>query len=122
MRLTVACFLITSGLFAADPWTKSQVALELGYQAALLCDWRQTSDYHKTWNTNDPIIETNPLLGSHPKQSTINQWCILSSVGHIAITNYLPSKRRSLWQGSTMAIEIMVVSHNQLNCKVRINF
>ena len=123
----LASLLISISSYAADPWTKTQIGLEIGYQVALLCDWRQTSDFHKPYTDEkgkrwEYQKEANPLLGERPKQSTINNWCLLSSVGHVLISHYLPSEYRTVWQGVTFGIELDVVAYNLIGGKINIRF
>ena len=129
MRYLITLLLCCS-LRAADPWTKEQVYWELGYQAVLLVDWRQTSNIHKTWGDNPEIrthnggelIERNPLLGRRPKQSTINKVCISSAVGHLLISNYLHTKWRTRWQKVTFAIEAIVITDNYSECRATLRW
>lgn len=124
--------LLALPVLAADPWTGPHIALEAGYQAALLCDWRQTSDFHKpiatpnatSWVGNTSHVEfheSNTLLGAHPSQATINQMCLISSVGHLAISHFLPSSYRTLWQGASLVLEFDVAFVNSKTGQVRIN-
>lgn len=135
MRYLLALLLCLPAL-AADPWTGPQIALEGAYQAALLCAWRQTSDFHKThmvafysYSTNfteygcsKPHPELNPLLGRHPSQAAINVACVVSCAGHLLVSNLLPSRWRTAWQGVTAGLEIGVVAHNAFACNVAVRF
>jgi len=47
IRKFIIGLLLSLSLYVFDPWTKTQVGLEVGYQLALLADWRQTSNFHK---------------------------------------------------------------------------
>lgn len=116
--------LLCSSLFAADPWTPGHVALELGYQAALLADWRQTSNMHRTWHGYDAgeSQEGNPMLGKHPSQASINQTVAACAVGHLLVSHFLPSSWRYTWQGFSMAVEVGVIAHNQADAKIAIQF
>jgi hypothetical protein len=112
MKQIALTMLLTLPVLAADPWTGTQLALEGTYQSALLCDWRQTSNFHKTWGHTCETYEANPLLGRHPSQATINQMCLLSSLGHLAISAALPHRWRTTWQGVTLAGEVYVAFVN----------
>ena len=90
-----------------DSWTKTEVALEVSFQMALFTDWKQTSTYHTT-----QARELNPLLGSHPSQRTINQWCFISSAGHLLVSDLLPHKQRIYWQAASMTVEWAVIARN----------
>jgi hypothetical protein len=118
--------LACTSLFAADPWTKCQVAMEVGYQLALICDWKQTTGFQRTWGASPSggviVEEANPLLGRRPSRATINNWCIISALGHVAVSHYLSTKWRTRWQSATMTIEIAVVAHNQAMAGVYLRF
>jgi hypothetical protein len=128
MKQIALTMLLTLPVLAADPWTPTQYALEGSYQAALLCDWRQTSDFHKTWKptwgggTSYGVAEVNPLLGRHPSQAKINEMCAMSSIGHVLISEVLPSGWRTAWQGVTVGLEVGMVAHNHLTCRASIKF
>jgi len=120
----VVTLLFSLTLNAADPWTKTQIGLEAGYQVALLCDWRQTSNMHRTWHGYDAgeSQEGNPLLGKHPSQASINQTVVACAVGHLLVSHFLPSPWRYTWQGVSLAVEISVVSWNQRDVNISIKF
>jgi hypothetical protein len=129
---SILLLLMVSTLQAGEPWTKTEVALETGFQILLLIDWKQTSEFHRhrvpvhypktdpygnTITGPDsylsPIHENNPFLGAHPSQARINAACLLTSLGHVAISNMLSSGRhRIAWQASTIWIEALVVKGN----------
>jgi len=118
------------------------VALESGYLAALLVDWRQTSDYHRHTSpclqrvcqpgdttytylnaeVANPVPEENPLLGHYPSQATINAACLLSAAGHLLISQLLPTGWRPVWQGVTLGIELGMVARNHYCCCASIRF
>ena len=119
--------LMLSPMKAGDPWTKKEITLETAYQVLLFIDWKQTSEYHRSKiiysdGSTYEIFERNPLLGTHPKQSTINTACLLSSIGHLAISNVLSHKKRNLWQSITVGIELFVVSNNHYEAQVSIRW
>jgi hypothetical protein len=128
MERFALAFLICLPALASSPWTPTQYVLEGAYQAALLCDWRQTSDFHKTWvpvwgNRIDyGVTEVNPMLGRHPSQARINEMCALSSIGHVVVSEVLPGEWRNIWQGVTMGLEIGFVAHNHFVCRASIKF
>ena len=103
---------------ANDPWTSTQIVMESAFQVSLLCDWRQTSDFHKYH-----IYESNGILGRHPSQAEINRWFLFCGMSHLIITNYLPSKYRVAWSSVSLAIEASVVHKNATgNIRVAVKF
>ncbi len=104
--------------FAADPWSKQDIALEATYFAFHLLDWGQTRDiairdgrYH----------ELNPILGKHPSLDQVNLYFLGTGLLHPVITNFLPKKYRSWFQGVTIGISGACVIRN-FNIGLRINF
>ena len=104
-------------LKAIDSWTPTQIVLESTYQVALLADWRQSSDFHRT-----KIYETNPMLGKYPTQASLNQYFLISSVNHLLISSFLSTEYRPYFQGISIIFQGCFVAHNQCDCKVFIRF
>lgn len=97
-------------------WTKTEIYLETAFQMALFIDWKQTSEFHRSIRvlpdgTITESSERNPFLGSHPKQSTINIACLLSSLGHLGVS-HLMGKDKKVWQIATLTLELIVVNNN----------
>lgn len=81
---------------------------------ALAVDWMQTSDIHRTKPANGNVItEGNRVLGPHPTQSTINQYFLAASVGHLLVSVALPPGYRNYWQVATLSVSCYWVRHNQ---------
>lgn len=128
MKRLLLALLSTISLHAAEPWTKTEVALEAAFQLVLLADYNQTSQFHKfTLPTTDGyghtityspgvdtrlIKEANPLLPKFPNQRTINRVFIGSAIGHALITHHLSHIGRAYWQASTLSVELWVVNSN----------
>lgn len=131
MKAFILALLQACTLQASDPWTKTEIALEATYQIVLFIDWKQTSEFHRyrqylNYPKTDPyghtitgpeyiilpIHEINPLLGRYPSQAKINMAYIISSVGHLAISNMLTHRQRLVWQSTTLLIEAFVVKDN----------
>ena len=137
MKRLLLALLSTISLHAAEPWTKTEVALEAAFQLVLLADYNQTSQFHKfTLPMTDPyghpisygpaidiyrIKEANPLLPKYPSQRTINGVFIGSALGHALITHYLSHTGRAYWQASTLSVELWVVNSNY-NLGVSVKF
>lgn len=106
-------------------WTTTDTVLESVIATELLIDWRQTSDYHRTHTLGYPASqwaheETDPVLGRHPTQATLNQWFAGYVIGHVLIAKLLPVGPRRMWQGYTLGMELYVTNRNaRLNCRLR---
>ena len=136
MHKSVAASVLALCLFspcrAEDTWTTTDIILEASFQAVLLVDWRQTSDFHRQWTPqaeanasacgNQSFCEGNPLLGNYPTQAHINRWCIATGVGHLVISNYLSRKYRTTWQGVTLGLESVNIATNGIKGTVFVRF
>lgn len=123
-RILITIFLSGSFLIAAEPWTKPEIATEVIYQALIIIDWKQTSEFHrhKTYvpyvTTNgkyyydSPLQETNILMPPYPKQRTINTVFLAGAVGHALITNYLYHDQRIFWQTATIGLQVLYINRN----------
>ncbi len=114
LKTLILALILPSLAIASEPWTKTEVALEAAYQVALVVDWKQTSEFHRTIlpGENRVMKEMNPILGSHPSQGAINLTCLVSAVGHYLVSDSLNHKNRLRWQGATAMIEMSFVAHN----------
>lgn len=109
MTRLFAALLALAAPLTAQTWNTTDVALESAYQAALLVDWRQTSDIHRYPHA----YERNPILGQHPSQSSINGYFAASALGHLAVSHLLSGKARTAWQGATIGVELYWVGRNK---------
>ena len=94
--------LMPSLSYASDPWSPQDIALESIYVALHVVDWGQTRDIA---NQPDEYYEAyNPILGKHPSKDKVDLWFVSTTITHILITNYLPSKCRPYFQGVTIGM------------------
>jgi len=124
---------------AADPWSKTDVALQAAYTVLHVVDWGQTH-----WISNNPTIthhesssnpdgsatfsswktyrqEGNSILGKNPSKQKINAYFVSTLLLHTTISHFLPSKYRTAWQAVTISLEGLVVSKN-IKAGVEFNF
>ena len=116
-RALLLSLLALSPMKAGDPWSKTDIALEAGFQAVLFLDWKQTSNFHNMTYTDangveHSIGERNMFLPAHPKQSQINIMILFSALGHLGISHIMDSKSRRVWQVTTITIEAFAVGNN----------
>ena len=98
-----------SGAFAfCDEWTTPNTILEASFQVLVYLDWQQTLAASK----KPGFTETNPLLGKHPSQETINTLIPLGMLAHVGISCWFEHPLREWWQGISVVIEGAVVDHN----------
>ena len=120
--------LALSPLKAGDPWTNGEIAIEAVFQTLVYIDWRQTSSFHLSTYTDangveHSVGERNMMLGAHPKQSVINAACLLTALGHFAISNSMTHRDRKFLQVATIIVEGGVVYGNFAgSVKVRIRW
>ena len=93
---------------AADPWSIGDKTLAATMSTLLIVDWGQTINISR-----DPTYcEVNPLLGSHPEEKDVHLYMGSALIGTLAISHLLPSKYRSLFMFSIIAIELPTVYNN----------
>jgi hypothetical protein len=115
-RPAILAILLTAPLMAGDPWSTQDKALECAFVAAMVVDYRQTSEIHH-WdhvcNASGYHYETNCVMGRYPKQATINRYFVVSTALQIVVVHLLPSgKWRTMAQAFTLGIEAGAIGHN----------
>ena len=103
--------------FAADPWSKQDIALETLWVALHVIDWGQTRYIAK----HPTFYEGNPLLGKHPSVSKVDAYFAVGTLLHVGITHILPSKYRPYWQMITIGGSGYCVINNE-SLGVGLNF
>jgi hypothetical protein len=107
--ILISC-LIPNISLAADPWSRQDIALEGTFIFLHIVDWGQTRDISK--NPDKYYEGINPFLGEHPSTERVDLWFVTTTLAHIVITNYLPSKYRPYFQGVTIGITGAAVIRN----------
>lgn len=115
--LTLWLFLLACPCQAAE-WTKKDTAYQVTYSILHVIDWGQTLDISKSPNK---WRETNPILGRHPKQSTVNLYFASTLVGHTVVSYLLPKDWRRTWQMMWIGIEGAMVYKN-FSIGLKVNF
>jgi hypothetical protein len=106
-RPAILALLLAAPLIASEPWTVQDKAVEGMFVASMVADWRQTSMIHTgTWH------ETNPVMGAHPTQATINRYFLVTTALHAIIADQLHGKARTAWQAVWIGLEVGTVQHN----------
>ncbi len=124
-------FFIPSPSVAADKWTKQNIIMEGMYQLLHFIDWSQTRYIAKSPSSSRRIIdfvdwekkkyvfkypkpfsEMNPVIGRHPSVSRVDQYFLITTFLHLAISHYLPENYRVAWQGMTIFVSGGMVGHN----------
>jgi hypothetical protein len=98
-------------------WKPVETWLEVSYAALHLVDWSQTLWFiERPMDTRRPPPvwdgERNPVLGRHPRRSTVNIYMAGTLALHTAVSLALPRPYRSVWQCLTVGVEASVVGSN----------
>lgn len=121
LLLTLLC---TTNCFAFDEWTKTDTALQSVYTVLHVIDWGQTNNQAKNdwrrvvgqhmggWDLYATREEINPILGKRPSVGKVNAYFASTLVAHTIISYVLPKPYRTLWQASTIGLELYVVGQN----------
>lgn len=94
---------------AADTWDSQEKGLAATMSTLLIIDWGQTINISR-----DPANhkELNPLLGSHPSEKDVHLYMGTALLGVLAISHILPSRYRSLFMLSVIAVELPTIYNN----------
>jgi hypothetical protein len=103
---------------AANEWDSTDTGLQLVYTGLHIMDWGQTLRIAKS---PDRWRETNPILGRHPKQSTVNLYFAGTLAAHTAIAYLLPKDWRRAWQIVWIGVEAGYV-YNNYRAGIRVRF
>lgn len=106
----VLLMVLSSQVFANDPFDTTDKALFTASTIALVADWSQTRYIAAH---PDRFYEQNPILGRHPSKQKVDLYFAGTIVGNYLIADALPSRYRKLWLGGVLAIELLLVAHNK---------
>lgn len=93
----------------AAPLSDVETAKQVAYSALHYLDYRQTRNIA----AHSELEEKNFFLGPHPSNKQINKYFATTLIAHWAITYAMPQEYRSLWQNSTIMLEVTVIGHNK---------
>lgn len=109
LLLTILIFSqLTSTAFAFDEWRVTDKALAATMSTLLIVDWGQTINITR----NPAYHEINPIIGPHPSETDVHLYMGSALISTLAISHILPSKYRTLFLLSVIAIEIPTVYNN----------
>lgn len=119
----VVLFLLTS-VSQADSWSTGDAYREYAYLSLHVVDWGQTRQIAKISTEPHGIhnyYERNSFIGSHPTVSRVNEYFILTGIGHLLIADALPKGWRDAFQYITIGTEIGIIRRNY-SMGIRVNF
>ena len=93
----ILSIILSSSLATAKPWTKDKkIAFSLS-SAAVIADWGTTLDI----KNYDNMYEMNPIMGRHPRDSTVHLYFLGTLATHYLIANYLEHPWDMFFLGAT---------------------
>ncbi len=104
----ITALLLPAGARATDPWSRTDMALQLAFTGITVIDCLQTHTI-----AQDPRWEeTNRFLGRHPSHAKVNAYCGAALVATAAAAILLRQPYRRMWQVILIGIESEAVYHN----------
>ena len=103
----VLFFLLATCAYA-DEWTTADITRESAYQTLAVVDWLQTRNIAH----NPNYWEQNVILGNHPSVAKVNQYFVITGIGHYLVSDMFSGKSRAVFQYITIGIEVCAVGHN----------
>lgn len=102
-----------------DNWSAHDTVAQSIYYVAHAADWGTTLDIAP--RRGEGYYETNPVLGTHPSRARVNTHFAVTGLLHMAISCVLSPKYRTVWQYTTIAVEVGYASNN-LKIGLNLNF
>ena len=126
MKYLIAFFLslnlFASGYHEPNDWSTRDTLLEVASETGIAAEWAQMSDCIKPgYGYGINGIDAKILGSNRPSQGKLNSYFIFWEVAHPLISVALPRPYRGIWQGSTIAFEL-VVTHKNAGVGCRIKF
>lgn len=93
-------------------WTALDTALELAAEAGLYTEWQQMRDISRHPHDFSACGIDQKVFNAHPKMRNVDKYFEAWMIVHPIISFALPKPYREIWQGGTIAFEIIVTSQN----------
>lgn len=117
MKSFIVVFSAIFVFFSTNVFADDKLNLEIAYQVLHIVDWGTTRNMVN--RQSEGYDEINPIIGSRPSSSHVDNFMIVSGVLHALITYLLPESAfnseinpRKLWQHVTIGIEVGCVANN----------
>jgi hypothetical protein len=94
-----------------NAWDNWDTAREVAYFVAHAADWGQTRSIAGHCQVGT-YYETNPILGECPSVQMVNAYFLGTALVHAGVSYILPKKYRRIFQTTTFAAQLGVVSSN----------
>jgi len=106
---------------AADPyeWKVRDTILEVACEVGIAAEWAQMSDSIRPgYGCGIKGIDAK-MLGEHPSQGRLNAYFVGWMIAHPLISIALPQPYRGIFQGGTIAFELVVTRRNAgVGCRI----
>ena len=96
-----------------QPWSAQAVVMQGIGTGLHVVDWGTTRDMVGR-GYPDRMYEQNPILGKHPTMGEVDVYNVLTIMGAVVLTDYLPPSWRPWWLGGYIAVE-GYCAHNNLS-------
>lgn len=107
--LVIVALLMATPCQAADPWTRGEVAGEVGFLSLLAVDWGQTV---RIARSDGLYHENNRVIGRHPSERRVHAYMGAVAVLHVAVMHLLPTDYRRVCIAASSMVEVGVVGKN----------
>jgi len=95
----------TDSLCAAERWTASNTAMEVGYNVAAFIDMRTTMDIREHSDIEEVGPIASAVLGRNPEPLPTAAYFLTTSALHYGVSRSLPPGWREGWQMVTIGVE-----------------
>lgn len=114
--LLALLMMISTSVYADfDSWSTTDKSLFAAHTALVVADWGQTRYISQH---PDRYQETNPILGPHPQQQSVDLFFLTQLIGSYYLLDYFKNDRTVLLIGLTIARGVTVQNNAQLGVKM----
>lgn len=121
LRELIAVVIVAGSALAADPyeWKTRDTLLEVASEVGIAAEWSQMLDCVKPGYGYGIHGIDAKMLGSHPTRARLNDYFISWEIAHPLISIALPQPYRGIFQGGTIAFELVVTRKNAgVGCRI----
>jgi hypothetical protein len=109
MRYFIVIVCLLTGCTFGENWTRGDTYREVAWGAIHVADWAQTRQIAQH---PEKYYETNPILGKHPSEQSVNLYMGTALIVHPIISGLLPKPYRDVWQYMSIGVSGAAVINN----------